>query len=104
MYIGQIAEQSYDLYSQFVLVLFSPLMHSFAPPYAVFCIVIVMCSHFHHFSGGNCVAIVCIFFFFSLFLNFMCTVHLLLMLLGNFSQVCIVTWPLLLIYDIPFVM
>lgn len=68
MYIGQIAKQSYDLYSQFVLVLFSPLIHSFAPPYAVFCIVIVMCSHFHHFSGGNCVAIVCIFFlFFAIF-------------------------------------
>jgi len=46
MYIGQ----SYDLYSQF----FSRIVFSFdthlAPPYAIFYIVIVICSHFHHFS------------------------------------------------------
>ena len=49
MYIRQITEQSYDPYSQFFLT-FSFLVHTFAPPYAIFCIVIVICLHFHHFS------------------------------------------------------
>ena len=49
MYIRQITEQSYDPCSQIFSHIFFFGTH-FCTPYVIFCIVIVICLHFHHFS------------------------------------------------------
>jgi len=101
MYIGQIAKQSYDLYSQFFSrIVFSFDTHLCTPLCSI--LQIVMCSH--HFSGGNCVAVVCIFFFFFAIFKFYVHSASTTYVIRKFFSNLYCNMPLLLMYDIPFVM